>query len=97
MGRVKGSGEGALAPTVRATILLSPIFHCHKIKDGGCSNITNTNKVSPTQNTPALQAIAKCEYESGTKALICSQACIALVKDTHSPRKLWDSDSSPLF
>ena len=36
--------------------LLSPIFHCHKIKDGNYSNITNTNKVSPTQNTPALQA-----------------------------------------
>ena len=37
--------------------LLSPIFHCHKIKDGGYNNITNTNKVSPNQNTPALQAI----------------------------------------
>ena len=37
--------------------LLSPIFHCHKMKDGGYSNITYTNKVSPTQNTPALQAI----------------------------------------
>ena len=35
--------------------LLSPIFHCHKIKDGGHNN-TNTNEVSPTQNTPALQA-----------------------------------------
>ena len=35
---------------------LSPIFHCHKIKDGGYNNVTNTNKVSPTQNTPALQA-----------------------------------------
>ena len=39
-------------------ILLSPIFHCHKIKDGGY-NSTNTNKVSPTQNTPALQAMKK--------------------------------------
>ena len=28
-----------------------------KIKDGGYNNITNTNKVSPNQNTPALQAI----------------------------------------
>ena len=46
MGRVKG-----------LLLLLSPIFHCHKIKDGGYNNITNTNKVSPTQNTPALQAI----------------------------------------
>ena len=45
MGRVKG-----------LLFLLSPIFHCHKIKDGGYNNITNTNKVSPTQNTPALQA-----------------------------------------
>ena len=25
--------------------------------DGGYNNITNMNKVSPTQNTPALQAI----------------------------------------
>ena len=38
--------------------LLSPIFHCNKIKDGGY-NSTNTNKVSPTQNTPALQAMKK--------------------------------------
>ena len=37
-------------------VILSPIFHCHKIKDGGYNNITNTNKVSPAQNTPALQA-----------------------------------------
>ena len=36
--------------------LLSPIFHCHKIKDGRYNNITNTNKVSRTQNTLALQA-----------------------------------------
>ena len=28
---------------------ISPIFHCHKIKDGGYNNITNTNKVSPSQ------------------------------------------------
>ena len=33
--------------------LLSPIVHCHKIKDGGYNN-TNTSKVSPTQYTPAL-------------------------------------------
>ena len=39
--------------------LLSPIFHSHKIKDGGYNNITNTNKVSPTQNTPALQATSE--------------------------------------
>ena len=45
MGRVKG-----------LLFLLSPIFHCHKIKDGGYKNVTNTNKVSPTQNAPALQA-----------------------------------------
>ena len=35
--------------------LLSPIFLCHKIKDGGNNN-TNMNKLSPTQNTPGLQA-----------------------------------------
>ena len=34
---------------------LSPIFLCHKIKDGGYNN-TNMNKLSPTQGTPALQA-----------------------------------------
>ena len=37
--------------------ILSPIFHRHKIKDGGYNNVTNTNKVSPTQITPALQAM----------------------------------------
>ena len=55
MGRVKG-----------LLFLLYPIFHCHKIKDGGYNNITNTNKVSPTQNTPALQAtdrvVVSCYY-----------------------------------
>ena len=40
----------------KALFLLSPSFHCHKIKDGGYNNIMNTNKVSPTKNTPALQA-----------------------------------------
>ena len=64
MRQVKASGEGAfaLAPTVRVTIstlpnLLSPInLRCHRIKDGGYKNIKSANKVSPTQNTPALQA-----------------------------------------
>ena len=72
MGQVKGSGEGAgrekrkrlpentlLSPSYLPQgllFLLFPIFHCHKIKDGGYNNITNTIKVSPTQNTPALQA-----------------------------------------
>ena len=64
MRQVKASGEGAfaLAPTVRVTIstlpnLLSPInLHCHRIKGGGYNNIKSANKVSPTQNTPALQA-----------------------------------------
>ena len=28
----------------------------HKIKDGNYNNITNKNKVSPTQNTSALRA-----------------------------------------
>ena len=47
--------ERAISPWkrhVEVTRLLSPIFHCHKIKDGGYNNIT----ISPTQNTPALQA-----------------------------------------
>ena len=69
MGRVKGSGEGvgrekrkppfpsfALAPTLRVTITSTlPNLNCHEIKDGGY-NKENTNKVSPTQNTSALQA-----------------------------------------
>ena len=33
--------------------LLSPIFLCH---NDGCNNNTNMNKLSPTQNTPGLQA-----------------------------------------
>ena len=41
-----------IAPTVRVTISTPP----NLIKDGDHSTITNTNKVSPTQNTPALQA-----------------------------------------
>ena len=45
----------ALAPTVRVTISTLPNLPLSLIKDGGY-NITNTNKVSPTQNTPALQA-----------------------------------------
>ena len=79
MGRVKRSGEREvffsslplppflLSPShlpLRLLVLLSPIFYCHKIKDGGYNN-TNTNKVSPTQNTPALQAIAGRVYEQG--------------------------------
>ena len=43
------SGE---SPTVRVTTSTLP----NLIKDGGYKNITNTNKVSPTQITPALQA-----------------------------------------
>ena len=50
----------ALAPAVRVySFLLSPIFHCHKIKDGGYSHFEherNTNKVSPTQNTGTCTA-----------------------------------------
>ena len=48
----------ALLPR-KDTISTLPIFHCHKIKDGGYNNITNTNKVSPAQNTPALQTTEK--------------------------------------
>ena len=40
----------------RYYFLLSLIFLCNNIKDGGY-NSTNINKqLSPTQNTPALQA-----------------------------------------
>ena len=40
----------------RKVVLLSPIFLCHKIKDGSYKS-TNIDKLSPAQNTPALQAI----------------------------------------
>ena len=40
---------------VKAQFLLSPIFLCHKTKDGGYNN-RNMNKVLPTQKTSALQA-----------------------------------------
>ena len=36
--------------------LLSLLFLRHKIKDGGYSNTNTYNKLSPAQNTPALQA-----------------------------------------
>ena len=36
--------------------LLSPIFLCHKIKDGGYNNTNIKKQLSPAQNTPALQA-----------------------------------------
>ena len=52
----KRGGEGASHLPYGLLFLLFPIFHCHKIKDVGYNNITNTSKVSPTQNTPALQA-----------------------------------------
>ena len=60
----------ALAPNVRVTIsTLRPIFHCHKIKDGGYNNITNTHKVSPTQNTPGLQATKNQEMKTGNSVI----------------------------
>ena len=37
--------------------LLSPIFLCHKIKDGGYNNININKQLSPAKNTPAMQAI----------------------------------------
>ena len=49
MGRVKGSGYS------EGYYFYSP--QSSTVKDGGYNKITNTNKVSPTQNTPALQAI----------------------------------------
>ena len=53
----KGKSERAKKQMARRkVVLLSPIFLCHKIKDGGYNN-TNINKLSPDQNTPALQAL----------------------------------------
>ena len=40
---------------------LSPIFHCHKIKDGGYNNITNTNKVLPPQKNACTAGYFVCE------------------------------------
>ena len=51
---------------------LAPIFLCHKIKHGGYNNTTlnntNMNKLSPTQNTPALQATFGVNWHSGRRA-----------------------------
>ena len=55
-GELEGAGRGrGIGGEGEEKTIFSPLFHCHKIKDGGYNN-TNTNKVSPTQNTPALQA-----------------------------------------
>ena len=68
--------------------LLSPIFLCHKIKDGGYNN-TNINKLSPTQNTPALQAIS-------FKKLACLQLLVkGYLKQTFwQRRRAWTIDSA---
>ena len=47
--------EASVSRAQGLLFLLSPISLCHKVKDGGYNN-TNMNKVSPTQNTPELQA-----------------------------------------
>ena len=69
-------------------LLLSPIFLCHKIKDGGYNN-TNINKLSPTQNTPALQAIS-------FKKLTCLQLLVkGYLKQTFWQRtRTWTIDSA---
>ena len=58
--------------------LLSPIFFCRKIKVGGYNN-TNLKKLSPTQNTPALQAAAIL-FVSGAAVEFMPSLCLALVK-----------------
>ena len=45
--------ELVLVEHIQEQRLLSPIFFCHKIKDGGY-NKTNMNKLSSTQNMSAL-------------------------------------------
>ena len=54
-------GKSKKAPTVRVTISTLPIFHCHKIKDGGYNNITNTNKVLPAQKNACTAGYFVCE------------------------------------
>ena len=50
-----------LAHTLKGLLfLLSPIFLWHKIKDGGYNNTNLYKQLSPTQNTPALQARFLC-------------------------------------
>ena len=65
--------------------LLSPIFHCHKIKDGGYNN-TNTNKVSPTQNTPALQAKNSQDMSVSKDIARAKFCCMNLFRDRCPPR-----------
>ena len=72
MGRVKGGGEGRIfLPSPSPLSFFRPrtyrkgyYFSPQSSTDGGYNNITNTNKVSPTQNTPALQAIFYREKDS---------------------------------
>ena len=66
----------ALAPTIRVTIFTT-IFHCHKIKEGGYNNIT----ISPTQNTPALQASAMLCYV--IEHMLCYIAYVMLYNICH--------------
>ena len=53
----------------RKVVLLSPIFLCHKIKDGGYNN-TNINKLSLAQNTPALHAIINHIYHQNNNKTV---------------------------
>ena len=57
-GESKGAGRGqGIGREREEKTIFSPLFRCNKIKDGGYNNTnTNTNKVSSTQNRPALQA-----------------------------------------
>ena len=57
-GESKGAGRGrGIGGEREEKSIFSPLFQCHKIKDGGYNNTnTNMNKVSPTQNMPALRA-----------------------------------------
>ena len=76
------------------------MFHCHKIKDGGYNNITNTNKVSPTQNTPALQATYLLDFRPEQKSLVTHHTlrslyvCVWLVNTLTSDNSPdWISDN----
>ena len=76
------------------------MFHCHKIKDGGYNNITNTNKVSPTQSTPALQATYLLDFRPEQKSLVTHHTlrslyvCVWLVNTLTSDNSPdWISDN----
>ena len=80
---LKPKRGGKVASPPFPSFAFAPIFHCHKIKDGGYNN-ANTNKVSPTQNTPALQAISQVFIKCNTTSRLnnCRNLSIKYVQQS---------------